>query len=85
MISTILAELLPWVLAAAGALAVFVGHGVRERRKGRKEGRDATYIETLRESAKRQEAGREAVSDLRGAGRDELLDQLRRNEGDWRE
>jgi len=79
MITSLLADLLPW---AIGIVLTFLGVWGYGRRK-KKEGREETYIETLKDSAKRQEAGREAVSDLRGAGRDELIDRVRRNDGQW--
>ena len=68
------------VLVAAGAiLAAIWKYGRAKKAEARKE----TYIEALQDSAKRQEAGREASADLRGADRDELAGQLRRNDDHW--
>ena len=47
------------------------------------EWRKETYIETLKDGAKRKEAGREAVDDLRGNSRADNIEQLRRNSDSW--
>lgn len=79
MISELLADLLPWALGIVAAIAGIWGYG----RSKKAEGRQETYIETLADSAKRQEAGRDAVQDLRGADRDALADRLRDNTDRW--
>ena len=67
-------------LAALGALAVaFLGAFIA----GRREGRRGAETDTLRDSAKRQERGRDAVEDLRDADTDDLIDQLRDNDAKW--
>lgn len=63
------------VAAALGALAAFLA--------GRSSGRVRHDRKAMRDSIKRQEKGREAVSDLRGAGRDDLVRRLRDNDGEW--
>ncbi len=77
--SALLADLIPWLLGAAAAIAAIMGYGARQRVKGRREAETAA----LQDSAARQEEGRDAVQGLRGAGRDDLLDRLRRNDGRW--
>ena len=68
--------------ALVGAVALIVAimtFGAVSRGRGR---RDAEN-DGLRDSAERQERGRDAVQDLRDADRDDLVDQLRDNDGDW--
>lgn len=79
MIGTLLAELLPWAIGCAAVVLGLLGYGRAKKAEARKE----TYIEKLQDSAKRQEAGREAVSNLRGNSRDDDLEQLRRNNTEW--
>ncbi|UWS05615.1 hypothetical protein K4K94_07800 [Phaeobacter inhibens] len=79
MISALLYRFWGYLVAAGAFLAAIWAYGRSQKAEGRQE----TYIETLEGSAKRQEAGRNAVSDLRGAGRDELIDQLHRNDDEW--
>jgi hypothetical protein len=79
MIGPLLVDLLSWGVGVAVAILGIYGFGRAKRREGRKE----TYIEALKGSAKRQEAGREAVSDLRGNSRADDLEQLRRNNAEW--
>lgn len=68
-----------WLAAAgaviAGVLAIFMA--------GRREGRSQAQTDALKDSVKRQEKGREAAQDLHGADRDELVDRVRRNDGQW--
>lgn len=67
-------------LAAAGALLAAVwAYGRGQRAKGVRDAENAA----LRNSQQRQEKGREDAADLRGADRDELVDRLRRNDGEW--
>lgn len=80
MIAALLSRFWGYLAAAGAALVALWAYGASRKAEGRKE----TYIEALRDSVKRQEAGRNAVQDLRGADRDAYLDQLRRNEGEWR-
>ena len=79
MIASLLAELLPWVIGGVTVTLALFGYGRAKKHEGRKE----TYIEALKDSEKRQEAGREAVSDLRGNDRADDLEQLRRNNAEW--
>jgi len=67
---------LPYILAAGAALVSFMAYGAVKK----KQGRDAAETDALRDSADRQEKGRDAVQDLHDADRDELLEQLRRND-----
>lgn len=83
MIGSLLADALPYLIASVVAALGVLGYGAHKERKGRAAGRDETYIETLRDSAKKVEKGREAVSDLRGNSRDDDLEQLRRNNAEW--
>lgn len=66
----------------AAALAA-VGFVIFRGRAKKREGREEVYIEALKDRAEREEKGREAVSDLRGADRDDLADRVRRNDGLW--
>ncbi len=69
-------RLLSMLLAAAGVvIGVFLA--------GKREGRAKEQTKVLKDSVKRQEKGREAVQDLRGSSRDELIDRVRRNDGQW--
>ncbi|AUR11223.1 hypothetical protein PhaeoP48_01226 [Phaeobacter inhibens] len=68
-----------YLVAAGALLAAIWAYGRSQKAEGRKE----TYIETLEDSAKRKEAGREAVEDLRGNDRDDDTEQLRRNSDSW--
>ncbi|UWR77913.1 hypothetical protein K4L04_08195 [Phaeobacter inhibens] len=79
MISALLSRF--WgCLVAAGAILAAIWTYLLSRDAGvRKE----TYIETLEDSVKRKEAGREAVEDLRGNSRDDDIEQLRRNSDRW--
>lgn len=79
MIAALIAELAPYAIAIGGALAALFAYGRRQKEQGREE----TYIEALKDQHEREERGREAVSDLRDAGRDEYLDVLRQNDGGW--
>lgn len=79
MIGALLADLLPWAIGIIATLGALWGWGRSKKAEGRKE----TYIETLADSAKRQEDGRDAVQDLRGADRDALADRLRDNSDRW--
>lgn len=65
------------LIAGAGALFLaVVTFGAVKKREGRRE----AGIDAMKDSAERQEEGRDAVEDLRDADRDELLEQLRRND-----
>ncbi|MFV1484538.1 MULTISPECIES: hypothetical protein [unclassified Phaeobacter] len=79
MISALLTRIWGYLVAAGAILAAIWGYGRSQKAEGRKE----TYIETLEDSAKRKEAGREAVEDLRGNSRDDDIEQLRRNSDSW--
>ncbi|AUR35763.1 hypothetical protein PhaeoP18_01489 [Phaeobacter piscinae] len=79
MIRALLSRFWGYLLAAGAFLAAIWAYGRSQKAEGRKE----TYIETLEDSAKRKEAGREAVEDLRGNDRDDDIEQLRRNSDRW--
>ena len=79
MLAGIISELLPWIAGAVALIAAILGYGARQRAKGRTD----AATRAMRDAITRQEEGRNAVQDLRGAGRDDLLEQLRRNEGRW--
>ncbi|MFV1536965.1 hypothetical protein [Phaeobacter sp. JH204B] len=79
MISALLSRFWGYLVAAGAFLAAIWAYGRSQKAEGRKE----TYIETLTDSAKRKEAGREAVEDLRGNSRDDDFEQLRRNSDSW--
>jgi len=68
--------------ALAGAVALLVAvvtFGAVKKRDGAR----GAENEALRETAKRTEAGNEAVNDLRDADRDDLNEQLQRNSDKW--
>ncbi|MFV1505024.1 hypothetical protein VWY03_05195 [Phaeobacter sp. JH20_09] len=79
MISALLSRFWGYLLAAGALLSAIWAYGRSQKAEGRKE----TYIETLEDSAKRKEDGREAVEDLRGNDRDDDIKQLRRNSDRW--
>ncbi|AUQ74740.1 hypothetical protein [Phaeobacter piscinae] len=79
MISALLSRFWGYLVAAGAFLAAIWAYGRSQKAEGRKE----TYIETLEDSAKRKEAGREAVEDLRGNSRPDDIEQLRRNSDRW--
>ncbi|AUQ62145.1 hypothetical protein [Phaeobacter inhibens] len=79
MISALLSRFWGYLVASGAFLAAIWAYGRSQKAEGRKE----TYIETLEDSAKRKEAGREAVEDLRGNSRDDDIEQLRRNSDSW--
>ncbi|WP_123618862.1 hypothetical protein [Phaeobacter inhibens] len=79
MISALMSRFWGYLVAAGALLAAIWAYGRSQKAEGRKE----TYIETLEDSAKRKEAGREAVEDLRGNDRDDDTEQLRRNSDSW--
>lgn len=80
MIAWLLTSRLGRYLAAAGALLLaVVTFGVSQRRKGRTDAEN----DALRDSAKKQEEGRNAVEDLRNADRDELNKRLHDNNKRW--
>lgn len=67
-------------LALAGALLLaVVTFGASQRAKGRR----GAENDAMKDSAKRQEKGREAVQDISDASRDELDRRLRDNDGIW--
>ena len=71
------------ILGPLGGILAAVGAVLAALLYGRKSGRDAERNKALKDSAKRQEDGRDAVKDLRGADRDELADRLRSNHAEW--
>lgn len=80
MIAWLITSKLGRALAAAGALLLaVVTFGALKKREGRQEAEN----EALRDDAKKQEEGRDAVQDLRGADRDQLTDKLRDNNKRW--
>lgn len=79
MITRLLSRFWGYLVAAGAFLAAIWAYGRSQKAEGRKE----TYIETLKDSAKRKEAGREAVDDLRGNDRADNIEQLRRNSDSW--
>ena len=68
-------------IAVAGALLLAV---MTFGQLKKKQGRTEAETDALRDSAKRQEKGREAVQDLRDADRGGLIGQLRENDSDWK-
>lgn len=79
MIAALIAELAPYAIAIGGALAALFAYGRRKKKQGREE----TYIEALKDRVQREEQGHEAANELRGADRADLDDRLRRNDGLW--
>ncbi|MBY5976743.1 hypothetical protein KUV39_08795 [Phaeobacter italicus] len=79
MITRLLSRAWGYLVAAGAFLAAIWVYGRSQKAEGRKE----TYIETLKDGAKRKEAGREAVDDLRGNSRADNIEQLRRNSDSW--
>ncbi|MDO6755366.1 hypothetical protein Q4598_03915 [Phaeobacter inhibens] len=79
MITRLLSRFWGYLLTAGALLAAIWAYLLSRDAGVRKE----TYIETLTDSAKRKEAGREAVEDLRGNNRDDDIEQLRRNSDRW--
>lgn len=68
-------------IALVGAiLLAIVTFGAMKKKQGRTE----AETDALKDDAKKQEKGREAVQDLRDADRDELIDRLRENDSDWK-
>jgi len=80
MIGWIISNAAPYVIALGALLAALLGYGARQKAKGRRQAADAA----LRDSIKRQEDGRNAVANLHGAGRADLAQQLRDNDGRWK-
>lgn len=68
---------------ALGGLVVAVGAFLGVYIMGRRNGADSAENEALRDNARRQEDGRNAVNDLRGDDRSDLVDRLRQNDGQW--
>ena len=68
------------IALAGGVLLAIVTFGASQRSKGRQK----AETDALRDSADRQEKGREAVQDLRDADRGGLAGQLRENDSDWK-
>ena len=79
MISALLVDLLPWAIGIVAAAVGLWGYG----RGKKQEGRTGAENDALRDTHERMEKGREAANDLRGAGRDAHLEQLRRNDDEW--
>lgn len=79
MLGQLLPDVWPWLLGALAIVGGLFGFGRAQKAKGKAEAK----TEALEDSAKRQEEGREAVSDLRGADRDDLVKRLRDNDGQW--
>ncbi|MCI5040012.1 MAG: hypothetical protein MRY81_10040 [Donghicola eburneus] len=79
MLGALLPDLWPWLLGALAVAGGLFGFGRVQKAKGKAE----VKTEALEDSAKRQEEGREAVGDLRGADRDDLVKRLRDNDGQW--
>lgn len=79
MIFALLAELLPWAIGIFTLLGAIWGYGVSKKAEGRKD----AETDALKDSAKRQEDGRDAVQDLRGADRGALADRVRDNDKRW--
>ena len=65
--------------AAVALLVAIVTFGAYNRQKGRDEAKN----DAMRDSAERQEEGREAVQDIRRADRDELTRRLREADDKW--
>lgn len=80
LIDLIAGPILPYILAAGAALMSFMAYGSVKKKQGRTE----AETDALRDSADRQEKGREAVQDLRDADRGGLVGQLRENDSDWK-
>ena len=80
MIAWLVTSRIGRVLGAAVALFVaIVTFGAVSRERGRREAEN----DSLRDSAERQERGRDAVQELRDADRGDLVDQLRDNDDEW--
>jgi hypothetical protein len=79
MIGALLGDLVPWIIGAMVALAGVWGYGRSQKTQGRKD----AEVKGLKDSNERQERGRDAVHDLRDAGRDDLNDSLRQNDDKW--
>ena len=74
-----MSDIVTLIVALLAVVAGVLGYGARQRARGRR----AAETDALRDSAERQRRGRDAVSDLRGTDRDDLLERLRRNDGRW--
>ena len=80
MIAWLITSRIGRALGAAVALFVaIVTFGAYSRQKGR----DEAENDAVRDSAERQEEGREAVQDIRRADRDELTRRLREADDKW--
>ena len=80
--------MIAWIIGsrigrALSGLVVAVGAFLGVYIMGRRDGAENAENEALRDNAERQEDGRNAVNDLRGADRDDLIDRLRENDGQW--
>ena len=76
---SILSGLWGYVAAAVAALFGLVGVYL----SGRRSGRQGAENKAMKDAQKRAERGRDAVSDLRGAGRDDRIAKLRDNDAEW--
>lgn len=74
MLSWLLSDLWPYLATAGAALAAIVWAWL----SGRASGKAKVENKALKDSAERQERGRDAVEDMHGAGRPEWLEQLRK-------
>lgn len=79
LLSALTGDLIGYLVAAVVGIAGFVTFGMSQRRKGRR----GAENDAMKDSAKRQEKGRDAVQDLHDADRDELDRKLRDNDEHW--
>ena len=83
MIAALLADLWPYIAGLLGIIAGALGLYA----KGRSDAKAKAETATLRDTAKREDAGREAVAKEKratdGATDRDIVDSLRRRDGDW--
>ncbi len=72
-------NIIPWIGIGFFAVMAWFANNVNQRSKGRKQADDKAVLD----AAEREEKGREAVYDLRDANRDDLVQRLRDNDGEW--
>ena len=79
MIGFLTSKIGGYLAAIAAALAFLTTLVVPQRKVGRKSAEN----ETMRNAARKQEEGRDAVQDLRDADRGELAGKLQDNDAKW--
>lgn len=74
-----MSDIVTAIVALLAVVAAVLGYGARQKAKGKRDAITQGQID----AQKRMKEGRDAVSKLRGADRDDLLERLRRNGSEW--